>query len=65
MRLYIDENRTIGVHLSLLLVKYDTKVLCLRWKAKTQLVVGLLGYLLGALVYAGALGMSHFVADTP
>ena len=27
-------------------------LLCLRWTAKTQLVVGLLGYVVGALIYA-------------
>ena len=39
-------------------------LLCLRWSAKTQLVTGLLGYLVGAILYAGMIGMLHFVAET-
>lgn len=40
-------------------------LLCLRWTAKTQLVVGLLGYLVGALVYAAMMIPLAYVADTP
>jgi len=39
-------------------------LLCLRWKAKTQLVVGIMGYLVGALIYGAFVGPSYFVADT-
>lgn len=39
-------------------------LLCLRWAAKTQLVVGLLGYGIGALLYAAMLGPLPFVAET-
>ncbi|MGQ7830931.1 DUF418 domain-containing protein [Altererythrobacter sp. Z27] len=40
-------------------------LLCLRWRAKTQLVVGLGGYILGALAYAAIFVPLHFIADTP
>ena len=40
-------------------------LLCLRWSARTQLVVGLLGYLVGVLVYAAIMIPLTFVADTP
>lgn len=39
-------------------------VLCLRWTIKTQLIVGLLGYLVGALLYLAMIGPAYFVADT-
>ncbi|WP_338445416.1 DUF418 domain-containing protein [Pelagerythrobacter marensis] len=39
-------------------------VLCLKWSIKTQLVVGLLGYLVGALLYLAMIGPTYFVADT-
>lgn len=42
-----------------------TVLLCLRWSAKTQLVVGLLGYLVGALIYAAMMIPLAYVADTP
>lgn len=38
-------------------------VACLTWKAKTQLVVGLVGTFLGVLVYLAMLGFSHFVVN--
>lgn len=37
---------------------------CLRWKAKTQLVVGVLGYLVGAIMFLGAMGFPYLVAET-
>ena len=40
-------------------------MLCLRWTAKTQLVVGVLGYIAGVLVYAAMMGPTYFVAETP
>lgn len=40
-------------------------LLCLRWKAKTQLVVGLVGSFLGFLVYLAMLGAAPFVVDGP
>ncbi|UIP06619.1 DUF418 domain-containing protein [Erythrobacter sp. SDW2] len=40
-------------------------LLCLRWSAKTQLVVGLLGYLVGAIMLAGMMVPMYFVAETP
>ncbi|MDC0886548.1 DUF418 domain-containing protein [Altererythrobacter sp.] len=39
-------------------------LLCLRWSAKTQLVVGLLGYVVGALAYAAMLAPLPFIAET-
>ncbi len=40
-------------------------LLCLKWKAETQLKVGLLGYLVGAILYALMMVPLAFVADTP
>lgn len=40
-------------------------LLCLRWSAKTQLVVGLLGYLVGAIMMAAMLVPMYFAAETP
>ncbi len=40
-------------------------LLCVKWQASTQLKVGLLGYLAGAIIYAGIMVPTHFVADTP
>ncbi|HSM53101.1 MAG TPA: DUF418 domain-containing protein [Erythrobacter sp.] len=40
-------------------------LLCLRWSVKTQLAVGLGGYMLGALAYAAIFVPLHFIADTP
>lgn len=37
---------------------------CLRWTAKSQLVVGLLGYLVGSVMFFGAMFMPYLVADT-
>ncbi|MDZ4306475.1 DUF418 domain-containing protein [Allopontixanthobacter sp.] len=37
---------------------------CLRWKARTQLVVGLLGYLVGAIMFMVAMFLPYLVADT-
>lgn len=39
-------------------------LLCLRWRAKTQLVVGLLGYLAGALMLAAMLVPPYLAAET-
>ncbi len=38
--------------------------LCLRWTARRLLVVGLLGYLAGAIVYLGMMSLPYFVAET-
>ncbi|MEL6877388.1 MAG: DUF418 domain-containing protein [Pseudomonadota bacterium] len=40
-------------------------LLCLKWSAKTQLTVGLLGYLVGAILYAIMMVPLAFVADGP
>ena len=40
-------------------------LLCLRWSAKTQLVVGLVGYLVGVIVYAAMMIPLAYIADTP
>lgn len=40
-------------------------LLCLRWSIKTQLAVGLGGYMLGALAYAAIFVPLHLIADTP
>lgn len=40
-------------------------LLCLRWSAKTQLVVGLLGYLVGAIMFASMMVPMYFIAETP
>lgn len=40
-------------------------LLCLRWKAKTQFIVGLLGYVVGAALYAAMMVPLPFIADTP
>ncbi len=40
-------------------------LLCLRWAARTQLVVGLLGYLAGALMLGAMLVPMYFAAETP
>lgn len=37
---------------------------CLRWQAKTQLVVGLLGYLVGAIMFLGAMFFPYLVVET-
>ena len=39
-------------------------VLCLRWSAKAQLAVGLLGYFAGAIFFVGAMVFPYFVVDT-
>ncbi len=39
-------------------------LLCLRWTVKTQLVVGMLGYLAGAILYAALMVPLSFIADT-
>jgi uncharacterized protein len=38
---------------------------CLRWSIKTQLWVGLAGYMFGALAYAAMFTMTWAIADTP
>ncbi|MXP08735.1 DUF418 domain-containing protein [Pseudoblastomonas halimionae] len=40
-------------------------LLCLRWTAKTQLIVGLAGTVLGFLAYLAMLGFAPFVVDGP
>jgi uncharacterized protein len=40
-------------------------MLCLRWTAKTQLVVGVLGYIAGALIYLAMMSSPYFIAETP
>jgi len=37
---------------------------CLRWSAKTQLAVGVIGFVLGALFYAANMSFLYAVADT-
>ncbi|TRD12665.1 DUF418 domain-containing protein [Erythrobacter insulae] len=37
---------------------------CLKWTAKTQLVTGLLGYLVGAILYAAMLTLPYLAAET-
>lgn len=37
---------------------------CVRWAVKTQLIVGLLGYLVGAILLTTGLGFQHAVAET-
>lgn len=39
-------------------------LLCLRWTVKSQLVVGLLGYIVGAIVYAAMMVPLHYIAET-
>ena len=39
-------------------------ILCLRWAAKTQLMVGIIAYVLGGFAYAAMIGFPHLVADT-
>ena len=39
-------------------------LLCLRWTAKAQLITGLVGYVLGALLFSATMGPSHFVMNT-
>ncbi|GAA4643097.1 DUF418 domain-containing protein [Pontixanthobacter gangjinensis] len=40
-------------------------LLFLKLRAKTQLIVGICGYLAGALVYAAMMVPLHYIADTP
>ena len=40
-------------------------LLCMSWSARDQLKVGLLGYVVGALLYAVMMVPLHFIADTP
>lgn len=37
---------------------------CVKWRAKTQLIIGLIGYLLGALLLLAMTGPLAFIADT-
>ncbi|XUU61930.1 DUF418 domain-containing protein [Erythrobacter sp. HA6-11] len=39
-------------------------VLCLRWAAKTQLMVGIISYILGAFIFAAMMGFPYFIAET-
>lgn len=39
-------------------------VACLRWSARTQLVVGLLAYVIGALAYLGFMSFPYAIAET-
>lgn len=38
---------------------------CLRWSVRTQLVAGLVGYILGVLLMGGSLTVPWLIADTP
>jgi uncharacterized protein len=38
---------------------------CLRWSVRTQLVAGLVGYVLGVLLMGGSLTVPWLIADTP
>ena len=38
---------------------------CLRWSAKMQFIVGLIGYIFGALFYAALFSFPYLVVDTP
>lgn len=40
-------------------------LLCLRWSAKTQFYVGLIGYIVGALLYTAMMSFPFAVAETP
>ena len=40
-------------------------LLCLRWAAKTQLVAGLIAYVVGALLYGAMMVPLAYIADTP
>lgn len=40
-------------------------VLCLKWKAKTQIGVGIAGYIAGTLLLSAAIGSLPFIAETP
>lgn len=40
-------------------------MLCLKWSAKTQLMVGVIGYILGGFAFAAMMGFPYFVAETP
>ena len=40
-------------------------LLCLRWAARTQLVVGLITYVVGALLYGAMMIPLAYIADTP
>ncbi|MEP6201452.1 MAG: DUF418 domain-containing protein, partial [Marinomonas sp.] len=39
-------------------------LLCVRWTAKTQLIVGLMGYVLGGLLFAAMLTFPHVIGET-
>jgi uncharacterized protein len=39
-------------------------LLCLGWQARTQLTIGLLGYLAGAIFYAAAMMFPYMIAET-
>ncbi|UYV15620.1 DUF418 domain-containing protein [Porphyrobacter sp. ULC335] len=38
---------------------------CLKWSVRTQLVAGLAGYIIGALLIGGSLSMPWLIVDTP
>jgi uncharacterized protein len=38
---------------------------CIKWPIKRQFAVGLTGYLLGVVFYAGSLSMPYLIVDTP
>ncbi len=38
---------------------------CLRWTAKSQLITGIIGYVVGALIFAVMMTPLHLAADTP
>lgn len=37
---------------------------CIRWSAKTQMAVGITGYVLGSLIFSGGMGMTYAIAET-
>lgn len=53
-----------GDILFLYAVAGSVALLCLQWEAKTQLAIGLLGYLAGAIFYASAMMSPYMIAET-
>lgn len=53
-----------GDILFLYAVAGSAALLCLRWEAKTQLTVGLLGYVAGAIFFVGAMVFPYMIAET-
>lgn len=38
---------------------------CLRWARRTQMIIGLLGYISGAILLLPVMGLPYFIAETP